>query len=355
MDLLNKFINLLLYGGLSREQYEEVREAAVDENYGNLRFFAPIAALVFLVLAAASLFTKSLASENTTIYLGTSVAMAILAVCTRVFVPTHRNLIMPFTRIFMFVLYVFSILVSLKHLEYPALSLVIFLAVTPLLIVDRPINLMIITTVVCNFALILFSHIKSIDVVAQDMWNIVSYGSFTFIANALLMKTKFASLAQAKKIAYLSTTDILTGLRNRNSYEQALSERNDLGAPGTICSYVDANGLHELNNTKGHDAGDEMLRCIAREFVALFDPDLTFRTGGDEFVAFKKDGDVTQVLAELKAMQERLVAQGYHVSYGASAATEEDEGKVQPLVRRAELEMYNEKVAYYQKHDRRRR
>ena len=56
-----------------------------------------------------------------------------------------------------------------------------------------------------------------------------------------------------------------------------------------VCVYADANGLHELNNEQGHDAGDRMLQTVAREMQSRFGDAHTYRVGGDEFVAFVPD------------------------------------------------------------------
>ncbi len=57
----------------------------------------------------------------------------------------------------------------------------------------------------------------------------------------------------------MATTDLLTNLKNRNAYEQILSQYNSKLPDSLSCIYADANGLHELNNSQGHAAGDRML------------------------------------------------------------------------------------------------
>ena len=66
-----------------------------------------------------------------------------------------------------------------------------------------------------------------------------------------------------RQVEEAGTTDVLTGLRNRFCYEHALEGVLDADAAPACCLYIDANGLHDLNNTLGHAAGDAMLVCIA--------------------------------------------------------------------------------------------
>ena len=54
--------------------------------------------------------------------------------------------------------------------------------------------------------------------------------------------------------------DTLTGMYNRNRYERDLPVLFSRYQSSLTCIYIDVNGLREMNNTKGHDLGDKMLR-----------------------------------------------------------------------------------------------
>ena len=92
-----------------------------------------------------------------------------------------------------------------------------------------------------------------------------------------------------RQIEHLSMVDAMTGLRNRNCYEQALENYLHNPLSSLCCLYIDANGLHELNNTLGHAAGDAMLIAVGDAMRALFPPLNCYRIGGDEFAAFATD------------------------------------------------------------------
>lgn len=89
-------------------------------------------------------------------------------------------------------------------------------------------------------------------------------------------------------IADLATTDPLTGLLNRRGLEAEaiIVHANSLraGRPTTV-ALLDLDGLKELNDTHGHDAGDGFITRVAEHWRATVrQGDLVARIGGDEFV-----------------------------------------------------------------------
>lgn len=76
--------------------------------------------------------------------------------------------------------------------------------------------------------------------------------------------------------------------------------------------------MHELNNSQGHEAGDEMLREVALTIRNYFGDTHSYRIGGDEFVAFVLDADMENVAKQSEAIAKKLQASDYYVSIGIS-------------------------------------
>ncbi len=112
-----------------------------------------------------------------------------------------------------------------------------------------------------------------------------------------------------------------------------------------ICIYVDANGLHEINNTKGHLAGDEMLKYIANTLKIIFGENEVYRIGGDEFVIFQRKKTETQIQEMLTQVHDATAKENYHVSCGFCTGGQESELK--DMIKKAEIRMYEEKQEYY--------
>ncbi len=147
----------------------------------------------------------------------------------------------------------------------------------------------------------------------------------------------------------MGTTDALTGLKNRNCYQHDLLKFIDIGKTMS-CLYVDVNGLHELNNTMGHEAGDEMLMYISSKLIEYFGADYAYRIGGDEFVVFVFDETEESINAELEKMNEELAKRNYHISVGHSIRKSFDTN-TESVIARAERRMYEQKQLYYRDKD----
>ena len=153
----------------------------------------------------------------------------------------------------------------------------------------------------------------------------------------------------------LGEKDALTGLYNRNRYELDLPSYPGLVRRSLACIYVDVNGLHEMNNSQGHAAGDTMLQAVAKQLQATFGPTFAYRIGGDEFLAFALDREEEEVLRQTEELQAALEAQRFPVSIGVQ--WEEPPFVLDALIKAAEQKMYDANRAYYQdsRHDRRSR
>ncbi len=146
-------------------------------------------------------------------------------------------------------------------------------------------------------------------------------------------------------LAYISQVDELTGLMNRNSYHARLDTLTAMEGGTVGCVYIDANGLHEINNHLGHDAGDEMLRSVADALLASFDKKDIFRLGGDEFAVLVTAMSQEDLDRKAKAVGEAVEKCGYTVSVGVE--WRRGEFQVSAIVAAAEAAMRKNKAEFY--------
>lgn len=165
---------------------------------------------------------------------------------------------------------------------------------------------------------------------------------------ALSFSMALENASNYQKLAYMSQVDELTGVMNRNSYETRLEELAKRADGSLGCVYIDANGLHEINNHLGHDAGDEMLRSVADALLSSFDKETIFRIGGDEFVVLVQDMPREEIERRAKKVADAVEKVKYSVSVGID--WQDKEPQIGRVVAAAEAAMRQNKADYYANH-----
>ncbi len=164
--------------------------------------------------------------------------------------------------------------------------------------------------------------------------------------------TEVRQLAESKLQA---RTDELTGFANRRGFFERLNEE-ELRSNGTVCFallMLDLDRFKEINDSLGHQVGDDLLKLVGRRIEAALRPtDLLARLGGDEFAVLLQDADATaaRTVAErvLAALGSPFDVDGvsFHVDASIGVAVYPDHavaGNV--LLQRADIAMYTAKAA----------
>lgn len=108
---------------------------------------------------------------------------------------------------------------------------------------------------------------------------------------------------QFEELKERATKDALTGLLNRGTTEKYIKKRLDELEEGEACAMfiIDLDHFKTVNDTMGHQAGDQVIRRTAQILSGLFRArDIVGRLGGDEFVVFLC-GKITEEVVRQKA------------------------------------------------------
>ncbi|MCH5271797.1 MAG: GGDEF domain-containing protein [Lachnospiraceae bacterium] len=163
-----------------------------------------------------------------------------------------------------------------------------------------------------------------------------------------------AQLRNRQELVDTMNRDALTMLFNRLKFNEDIENHKNSSTPVFTCLYIDANGLHELNNHLGHQKGDDMLCCIADTLKKYFPDDRVYRIGGDEFVVLSTKLSKHEVELAVDKVRHDLLRDNYEISIGIETGACGE--NVEKIVAAAELAMRNDKAAYYtRKGDRRRK
>jgi diguanylate cyclase (GGDEF)-like protein len=167
-------------------------------------------------------------------------------------------------------------------------------------------------------------HVPPIPVAVQ-FWNLATeLGVFATMA-ALLASLKGRLQLESER----ALTDVLTGLKNRRAFQEgALAEIERArrhGRPLTV-ALRDLDGFKQLNDTLGHDAGDEALTTVGDVLLRrLRVLDVVGRLGGDEFALLLPEtaaAEAVTVFRDLLAqIPSRLQERGWPVGVSLGAVT----------------------------------
>lgn len=192
-----------------------------------------------------------------------------------------------------------------------------------------------------------FVAILTISVVRDDRGRILYH-----LANYIDITQRRQAEDQIK---YLAHHDALTGLPNRALFEDrlrhALSRLDREETGGLAVFFIDLDNFKSINDTLGHEAGDELLREVSARFqTCLREEDTLARQGGDEFSVLVESCDhyrASLVAERLLRVLSDLIDLGGHEAFitpsiGISMAPEDGRDD-QTLLKNADAAMYRVK------------
>lgn len=155
-------------------------------------------------------------------------------------------------------------------------------------------------------------------------------------------------LGSAKQLAY---RDSLTGVKNYNAYVEAEQQMDERISSGDVKEFgvavFDVNGLKQMNDTRGHEAGDRLLQDSCHMICSTFKHSPVFRIGGDEFVVLLEDEDYKNRVSLLKGFEEQadmnLRDGSQVVASGLATFRSGEDNSYRQVFERADTRMYERK------------
>ncbi len=158
-----------------------------------------------------------------------------------------------------------------------------------------------------------------------------------------------------EKIRHQATHDSLTGLPNRYLLEDRLQQSINYAEryhTKLAIAFIDLDQFKHINDSLGHDAGDQLLLTVAERLTALVrDSDTVVRLGGDEFVillsSVHKTEDITHTLQRILAsIAQPMTLNGLEFNISCSIGVSiypEDGSQANVLLKNADSAMYKAK------------
>lgn len=150
-----------------------------------------------------------------------------------------------------------------------------------------------------------------------------------------------------KMLFELSHLDKLTSFYNRNCFISDVSGLKESDATIGVV-YLDVNGLKEVNDCYGHDAGDDLLRECAGIMKNSSSSEHLYRIGGDEFVILYEGVEEEVFHDNVQLLKNNFLSSQCHIAIGYkwNGSCE----RIQDMIKGADELMYQDKKKYYQGH-----
>jgi diguanylate cyclase (GGDEF)-like protein len=159
-----------------------------------------------------------------------------------------------------------------------------------------------------------------------------------------------------RRLRRMTLHDGLTDLPNRLSFGEELARRLGMRGERSCMAVImlDLSRFKSVNDTYGHQAGDQLLIALAARLSAILRPDECIaRLGGDEFgalISYDQAGELADFLARLgAAFREPFVFERFTAAIGCNigvALADHDGRDVDSLLARADLAMYRAKSVH---------
>lgn len=147
-------------------------------------------------------------------------------------------------------------------------------------------------------------------------------------------------MQQLEKISF---EDSLSGVQNRHALNEYIEYCKQMKKVGVV--YCDVLGLKKVNDTRGHQAGDDLIIRASECLMSNFRKKDIYRIGGDEFLVLCRDIDENMFLSKVESLREDMKKNNAIMSIGA--IWRESVRDVDAFISEADGIMYEEKRAYY--------
>ena len=343
--MLEKTKNLLLYAGISKEEYERIKPKIIESNRVMTIAVSGFATAMILVMLVSSLFIKDVRMNRFIYTIGLIISLALFVVSF--FFKKYDSFVTPLMMFSYSVYYIYGIVIgTIIDPTNKTAMFIVMLVFLPSVFTDRPVHAMSISLLYIAVFICLCFFTKTGEVLWNDILNSIAFGILGMSSGTLTSKKNVEKCLQEAKLQELSEIDTLTKLRSRGAYDMEFYNMPEKCKKRLCCVFIDVNGLKHINDTYGHKRGDKMLKFVADKIRKFFGDEMSYRIGGDEFVVFVPDPQDFEIKTIVDEMITEIKRGGYHVAVGWKI-NKIERISMAALVGEAESKMYQKKAEFY--------
>ena len=170
----------------------------------------------------------------------------------------------------------------------------------------------------------------------------------TLELSTFFIASEIANYQLVGKLEQLSNMDLLTGVMNRNSMNNRVSQfiNGEVPHKSLAVIFADLNGLKPVNDNQGHDAGDNLLKEASFILRDNFTTGEVYRAGGDEFLVIVLDQPKEVIEAQVQKLHEESMIPN-HVSFALGFYYDDKGCDIRKAMHEADVRMYEDKKQFY--------
>ena len=352
MKYLRIIRNYFFYCGIEKDEYNAIKKDAYISNFEVWRILHFLMAAFFGTLYICSL-RFSMLKSNSLLYL---LAFVYSVIGIVLLFKLKKDSIIAQLLIYLSIslLFLFGCLISVNKPNIPAVAFIAFLIITPMFMIDKPF-FMAIELGAASTVYLLWSHgLKQYDIWRIDLGNVLIFTVVGIFLNVIDNSLRIKEFVLTRKINVQKDTDELTGLKNKGAMTREINQFLSDGSMGKGLLFVmDIDKFKSINDTFGHDIGDDVLRQMGSFLDETFNSDdIIGRFGGDEFIAFIRNNDDPEAARQIadritEEVPEKVVLengmQKINISVGI-AIYHGEENNYSELFKKADIALYDAKA-----------
>lgn len=315
--IIKKLKQIFLYAGCeSEEQFQSIIEDIHKKNFSILKPMSLIITLFMIILYFLA-FKSIILEYSIHIYSIYALLFGIRYILIGSKPENYNANGFFIMYLFICVLYSFGILNEIvMGYDKQAASIIAMLILIPILFIDRPIRMHGISAFIILSFIFLEIPAKKGEILRIDIINIIVFQLISMLLSYHVVKIHLLSLISKNKMKELNQYDSLTGLKNKNAFEQNLPHYCERVSDNIACIYLDISGLQKINNMCDYEAGNTMLKFIAAATTQIFGSEDVYRIGGDEYICFVIDSNLKEIRQKIEKLQCIVQQSDYNISIG---------------------------------------
>jgi diguanylate cyclase (GGDEF)-like protein len=344
--------NYFFYCGIEKDEYNAIKKEAYVSNFNVWKILHFLMVALFGVLFISSLHYELL-KMNSRLYM---LAFAYSVITIVLFFILKKDSIIAQFLIYLSIslLFLLGCVLSLSKPDFPAVTFIAFLLTAPMFMIDKPFFMAFELSVASAVFLLWARNVKPHDIWLIDLANVIPFAIVGIILNVIANSLRIKEFVLTREISIQKDTDDLTGLKNKGALTRAINQfLTDKSTDKGLLFVMDIDRFKSINDTYGHDAGDDVIRQLGGFLGRTFTQgEIVGRFGGDEFIAFIENADDPDTACQIaddiiKGTSENVILEnsGQKISLSIGIAIYHgSEKNYSELFKKADIALYEAKA-----------